>query len=286
MRITEILNEAINKKPLVLYHGSNSDAFDTFAPQSAAKGEQYWNPLGNGMYATNMERFASNFGDKVHKVIIPPGYKYLRINMNQWQTIGESLVMSSLKAAMKQCGQNYDHWENGEPIKPVFPKNREAIIDAIIVNFKKNSALTNEQEKQVRTKTEEWSTDKLLKYLKNNTQKSRQPKDETKSKKIWNFRYEVYRILGKTSPYEGLYETSALVDDFGEDIYRAYHDILPHMSDKKFQGYDFIIFTETNDVIGNWDDKKNRSVSSWEVVIFNKDLQKTQAQKTNWNRFE
>ncbi len=54
------------------------------------------------------------------------------------------------------------------------------------------------------------------------------PKDE------FHWRYQAFRQLESTSPYEGLYEVSHLVlQYFGEDVYQKFCEILPKQSDIK-----------------------------------------------------
>ena len=55
----------------------------------------------------------------------------------------------------------------------------------------------------------------------------------------------------------------------------AYEKYLQQLSNGIFGKYDFVVFTETNDALGDW---SNGGKSSWEVVIFNPVLQRTTAQ--------
>jgi hypothetical protein len=92
-------NEALTKKDRTYFHGTDSAEFHKFEPSQAAKGNSYWNPLGDGMYVTDQRYFARLFGKNVHQVSIPAGYKYKIINDRLWQIIGESLVNEALKNA-------------------------------------------------------------------------------------------------------------------------------------------------------------------------------------------
>lgn len=113
MRYRHILAESVTKRPWTFYHGSNSAAFQQFDPTQAAKGEQYWNPLGHGMYATNNPRFAGEFGSNVYKVLIPAGSSYRRMNQQTWQNVtGEGVVMRALARAFKKKGQRFDRWSD------------------------------------------------------------------------------------------------------------------------------------------------------------------------------
>lgn len=105
MRIHEILGEAVTTKPVVLYHGTDSDAFDGFDPDRAAKGSAHYNPLGQGLYATDSVHMAKKFGAKVHRVTIPAGASYKRITMRQWaDSVGRNIVMTALKKALATQG--------------------------------------------------------------------------------------------------------------------------------------------------------------------------------------
>jgi hypothetical protein len=112
MRYHEIINEDVLKKDLILYHGTTSEPFDTFEPNKAAKGLTYYNPLGDGMYATNGVRFAKKFGSNVHRLVIPAGSTYKRITNRQWaQSVGRNIVMTALKQAFKNAGERINEWK-------------------------------------------------------------------------------------------------------------------------------------------------------------------------------
>jgi len=222
------IHESVTKKPWTFYHGTASDTFDRFNPEHAAKGETHWNPLGNGMYATNNPNFAANFGHNVHKVVIPAGATYKRINMGTWRSAGGGLVIRALRKAFKQCGQSFDDWQKGT--KPKDAADR-------------------------------W--------------KAREQSPEQRQK-VSDFLINLNRLLERMSPYEGLFESAVLVHDAcGADIATAYEKYLPQLSNGIFGKYDFVVFTETNDALGDW---SNGGKSSWEVVIFNPVLQRTTAQ--------
>lgn len=268
---TERLDESTNKTEWTLYHGTKSAPFDAFAPTSAAKGEQFWNPLGNGMYATDVPQFASNFGDKVHKVVIPPGHTYRRINLREWQTgTGRGLVMRALKAAFKKVGQSYDAWQKGTkaPAPNIKKMTRQQKIDMIVAHYR-------DQHKDIRQKAIA-APDKVIdSTIKNIIDTMPRVRDRAKEKAVQRFLYDVNTQLGQNSPYEGLYEVSAAVQQaFGDEIGEAFHETLPATSNTVFGKFDFVVFTETNDVIGLGKD----GASALEVVIFNPALQKTVAQ--------
>jgi hypothetical protein len=271
MHIRELLetrlDEATNKTTWTFYHGTKSAPFDSFVPKAAAKGEQYWNPLGNGMYATDASQFASNFGPNVHKVVIPPGHTYKRITLKEWQMgAGRAIVLRALKAAFKKVGQNYREWQYGTkaPAPNIKKMSRAQKIDMIVSEYEKRNL-------DVRQKAEA-ATDAILDGTIKSiiTQMPRQ-RDEKKAKAVQRFLYDVHTQLRQNSPYEGLYEVSHAVHEaFGEEIAEAFHETLPATSDAVFGKFDFVVFTETNDVIGVGKNGK----SALEVVIFNPALQK------------
>jgi len=98
------LAETVNKRPLVLYHGTDSAAFTRFAPGEAAKGKQYWNPLGSGMYVSNSAEMARVFGANVYEIVIPPGSNIKKLNAIAWKNAGESMVLRALGKALRDAG--------------------------------------------------------------------------------------------------------------------------------------------------------------------------------------
>jgi len=119
MRYHEITNEDVTKKDIVFYHGTDSDAFDGLDVAKAAKGDQHYNPLGQGLYATDSLKFASGFGRNVHRVFIPAGSTYKRITMRQWAgSVGRNIVMTALKQVLAAKG--IDLGRKGGP-----PRNSE-----------------------------------------------------------------------------------------------------------------------------------------------------------------
>jgi hypothetical protein len=118
MRFHEIrLIEAVTNKPMTFYHGTKSEPFDQFNPTLAVKGEKHWNPLGDGMYATNNSRFAGQFGGNVYPVVIPPGTTYRRISKGEWPQMARGMVEKALRVALKAVGDNFATWTNGSDLK-------------------------------------------------------------------------------------------------------------------------------------------------------------------------
>lgn len=196
---TTIRTAEVTKKPWVLYHGTSSDPFEQFNPSIAAKGEQFWNPLGDGLYCTNEKYFAGQFGSNIHEVVIPIGARYKRIAKNEWRfSVGHSLVTQALKDAFRA---------NGETFESVYAFNRRL-----------GSAID-----------------------------------------------EIGGLLARKSPYDGLYQIHVVVAmTFGKDIGEAFAAALPKRANQKFKQYDFVVFTESNDAIGN----------ALEVVVYNSAMQK------------
>lgn len=92
-----------------------------------------------------------------------------------------------------------------------------------------------------------------------------------------DFLVDLNKCFYGNSPYEALYESAALVDQsFGSDVAGHYEKALPKRANQKFKQYDFIVFTETNDPVGHYDEKSSKIKSALEVVIFNPLMQKTQ----------
>ena len=98
------------------YHGTDSEQFDEFDPSKAAKGDAYYNPLGQAMYATDKPEFAKMFGQNVYEVDIPDDAKIKRISPSQ----AESVVGDILKKALKRVG--IDYWGTSITFKVDFNK--------------------------------------------------------------------------------------------------------------------------------------------------------------------
>ena len=204
------LNEmpvGITKVPITYYHGTDSEPFTKFNPAKAAKGKQFWNPLGSGLYVTDREHFAKNFGKNVYKVDVPAGYRRKVYTHKEWLSAANDLVYSALYETIKQ-------------VEKVPPK-REWYWKEVPLNLK----------------------------------------------------VEIGRALENHSPYEGLYESAGVVEIFYDELVKIYMEVLPRLSDKKFGRYDFVIFQDTNDVLG-WMDDNGQIRSSQEIVIYNPELQR------------
>lgn len=67
------LFESYDKNYYILYHGTDSDFFDTIEPTKAKKGEDnlYHNPLGDGIYLSDDIDFVKNFGENIFKYYLP-----------------------------------------------------------------------------------------------------------------------------------------------------------------------------------------------------------------------
>lgn len=276
MRYADIINEDVLKKDLILYHGTKSEPFDTFTPSKATKGETFWNPLGDGMYATDAPRFASEFGSNVHEVHIPAGATYKRITPRQWsQGVGQTIAQRAIAQAFKACGQNFKDWENGtKPDNKIATgkmSDAEILETCIRIGF---PTASEEEKEKVRERGRTFTRQTLIMNLKSIISRQPRDKDQDKTRAIWEWNFEKRGLLARLSPYESLYEMGALARMiFGDKIGEAFEDALPKVSNAAFKRYDFVIFTDTNDVIGHG---KN-GASALEVVIFNPAYQRTRA---------
>lgn len=70
----------------ILYHSSDSDMFDTYDHTKAAKGDRYFNPLGNGLYCSTNKDFSKGFGKNVYYYLLPKTSKIKVITQNSWVT--------------------------------------------------------------------------------------------------------------------------------------------------------------------------------------------------------
>lgn len=272
MRYAELLSEAVNKRPWVFYHGTKSAAFDRFDPKTAAKGKQFWNPLGHALYCTNNPHFAANFGPNVYKVVIPPGSTYRRITLREWQRLGRSLVMRALRRAFTMIGENLDEWENG--VRPKLPQSpskmtRDQIISALLQVYGRYA-----DEAKVRTAAAGKSDSELRDILKVQWRNLPRERSKQKADAIFRFKVGVAKMIDTLDPYTSLYESVAGLETepaFPDKLVDAYTEALPEVSTQWFGRYDFVVFTKTNDPIGFSDEE-----STWEVLVFNPALQKVQ----------
>lgn len=72
------------KRPLKVFHGTDSPMFNQYSPELADKGYQYFNPLGSGLYFTTEPRFAANFGSNVYESTLPIGTDIHKISNSKW----------------------------------------------------------------------------------------------------------------------------------------------------------------------------------------------------------
>jgi hypothetical protein len=100
------------------------------------------------------------------------------------------------------------------------------------------------------------------------------PKPEPKplGKLKWAMNY----VLASSSPFDSLLGCYQIVkDQLGDEAAQIFSDTVPQISQKTFGRYDFVIFTDTIGGTPDWDAATGKSITPWEVVIFNKKLQKT-----------
>jgi hypothetical protein len=269
MRSAEIITESTNKREWTFYHGTASEVFHTFEPKNATKGEAYWNPLGNGMYATNNKEFARSFGHNLYKVIIPIGSTYKRISQDVWAySTGPGLITRTLRAAMKKAGYSYDAWDSGEKAKgpDVKKMNREEMIAFIIDAY---SHMEPDELENLKVRASEATDDTLRSNVKHKLDYTPRQVDKVKQDAIFNFKVICNQMVRQNAPYTSLVECASAVEmyfnTFDPKIHEYFEDLLPKMSDQLFGKYDFIVFSETESI--SMDD-------TWEVVIFNPALQK------------
>ena len=58
--------------------------------------------MGSGLYVTDQEYFAKNFGKNVYKVEVPAGYRSKKYTRREWLSAAHDLVYSALYEAIKQ----------------------------------------------------------------------------------------------------------------------------------------------------------------------------------------
>ena len=88
------------------YHGTDSPPFDNYDPKQRTKSEKHYNPLGEGMYATNHPGLAEFFGKNVYQVRVPDNCKIKRFSPNQARSAISDIIRKSLSAA----GTAPRHW--------------------------------------------------------------------------------------------------------------------------------------------------------------------------------
>jgi hypothetical protein len=114
-----VLDEEVTSKNLMFFHGTDSETFSSFQPDAAKKGMSHYNPLGQGMYATDSIQFAGKFGRNIHHVSIPAGARYKRITQRQWaQSVGRNIITKALRIAFKEKGLDYGAWMSGRATEP------------------------------------------------------------------------------------------------------------------------------------------------------------------------
>ncbi|RYE95595.1 MAG: hypothetical protein EOO77_42570 [Oxalobacteraceae bacterium] len=269
MRYHQLLSEAALQRDLVLYHGSDSGPFDSFAPGSAAKGEQLWNPLGNGMYATDSIRFARRFGKQIHKVVIPAGASFRRITNAEWASrVGRGIIYRAIKMAFDERGRNYTAWAKGNA--------KDLDLDPASMNTKTIIDTYHKLFVPLLPRPESVSKEDLAAMKKAIIAKS--PRSDSDSgytrAAIEEFKKAMDRHLTlRTSPYQCMKDSVDVVrNTFGAYMGKLYMDALPQVSQSVLGKYDLVVFTDTAD----FDRMGRDGRSSQEIVIFNPAFQKAQ----------
>ena len=194
-----------------------------------------------------------------------------RITMQQWNNMGFKIIKLALRMAFRSTGTTLDKWLWGDnpPEKPNPKKMNRLALEIFLLNH-----YENKDEIEIRNAMAKKTDEELRVYVKNII--NVRPIDKERTEKLRKFEREVRNTIREYSPYESLYEVYHAVHNwFGEKIGNAFATALPILSEKIFGKYDFVVFTETNDDIGEIDPKTNRLVSAYEVVIYNPALQKT-----------
>ena len=289
-----ILREAVNAREMVFYHGTQSGPFDSFAPKAAAKGTQHWNPLGTALYVTDQPYFARYFGPNVHKVVIPPGYKYKRVTLREWQTsLGYNLVLKAVARALKKHGLDPKKLGKGTPRRPPSlrgktPDELRTILKAVAVEAYRSAEEAKLDDAIAKLKDDELPEmiKNTFKRLPNDVDPADQAKYQEINSKLLDFKIAVTRNLRQNSPYEGLYEALHCVQaNLSNELADDFEQFICEETDKVFGKYDFVIFTETNDVIGYDAGKGRGNRSALEVLIYNPALQRAVADDTRHRRY-
>jgi hypothetical protein len=263
-----ILDEEVTTKPLNLFHGTDSDTFASFNPGQATKGDAHYNPLGQGMYATDSIRFALRFGRNVHRVTIPAGARYKRITHRQWsQSVGRNIITRALRVAFEQNGMDYSAYASGKATQ-VERDWEEYSAQDLATAYDRYCLGKRRPRRTTRPSREE--LDMMLDALITKAPQVPIPGCREDVQTLWG---KIDQLLAANAPFAALRDIGLVVGTvFGFKVGRSVHKALPAISDEVFSEYDFVIFTDTLD---HGTGKGGRS--ALEVVIFNPELQKTEA---------
>lgn len=268
MRYAEILSEAATTRDLTLYHGTDSAPFDGLDTSKAAKYLTYFNPLGQGLYATNSPLFAQKFGKNIHKVVIPAGASYKRVTPREWATgVGRNILFTAVKLAFKGRGRDYGAWKRGTATEPDPDYYYRGMTDWKVIQAMR--ALFPKKVKDggiTRADIQQWEA--LLQ-----AKAPRVSIGDTREQ-VAEFERKAQELLDTYSPYESLKKSVELFDECFDDtlLTRDFQKIMPEIANRIFKNYDFVVFTETLDPAGLGGNRK----SAMEFVIFNPELQRTQ----------
>ncbi len=81
---------------IIAYHASDSKSIKGYNPKKAEKGEQYFNPLGNGLYLSTNREFVKMFGANIFEYVIPKYFIKKVIHYNNFQTLYHSVIKKTL----------------------------------------------------------------------------------------------------------------------------------------------------------------------------------------------
>ena len=96
-----------------IYHSTDSEAFSVFDPTKAAKGETYFNPLGDGLFLSKDKAFTQRFGKNTFEYVLPKNAKTKVITDQKFQV---SEYPAAVKGTLKKLGIKYDDLDLGDKV--------------------------------------------------------------------------------------------------------------------------------------------------------------------------
>jgi hypothetical protein len=152
-----------------LYHATDSGEFNLadFNPKAAAKGEEFFNPLGSGLYASSNKEFVRRFGSNTMELVLPANVKVKKVSIDSW----EKDFASISKRALKNMGIKYDDLTLSEKVEinrlvPNTPiesaNNFEVVLRDIAERLNKEGSVQDAIQKSV---MEQYKNYDVIKYL-------------------------------------------------------------------------------------------------------------------------
>ena len=99
--------------PIKAYHGTDSATYQTFDPSKAAKGDGFFNPLGDALYTSTNRDFAKTFGKNVMEGHLPRDLNVITLGGDKARNVARSIGVQALKKA----GMSYDKLELGKKVE-------------------------------------------------------------------------------------------------------------------------------------------------------------------------